>query len=311
MKGTVLLTTCFLVATAGVAESVPPAPRETLSGFRTVDELESSETRFPASAVVNALALAFPRRVDRTDFRDGDWALHVSGTWFYWAGGRLLPESARAASERYDPYPFYHYERGVPEIPEYTDAEIRRLERLVEQRDRNPPRRHPGFFNALWRIHDEATAYRRQKTTFFLGMKTLVHRDLLEDLAAVEEEILAAARNDRELAAFVEQLQTIEGYNYRRVDGTASLSNHSYGIAIDLIPAWYGRRQVYWRWALNAGLDWYAVPMEQRFTFPAAFVEAFERHGFVWGGKWRFFDTIHFEYRPEILMLNGFEVDLR
>jgi hypothetical protein len=25
----------------------------------------------------------------------------------------------------------------------------------------------------------------------------------------------------------------------------------------------------------------------------------------VWGGKWMLFDTIHFEYRPEILILSG------
>jgi hypothetical protein len=36
---------------------------------------------------------------------------------------------------------------------------------------------------------------------------------------------------------------------------------------------------------------------------PDAVVAAFERHGFVWGGKWLFFDTMHFEYRPEILIL--------
>jgi hypothetical protein len=28
-------------------------------------------------------------------------------------------------------------------------------------------------------------------------------------------------------------------------------------------------------------------------------VEIFERHGFIWGGKWGHFDTMHFEYRPE------------
>ncbi len=33
-------------------------------------------------------------------------------------------------------------------------------------------------------------------------------------------------------------------------------------------------------------------------------VLVFERQGFVWGGKWFFFDTMHFEYRPELLLLN-------
>jgi len=37
---------------------------------------------------------------------------------------------------------------------------------------------------------------------------------------------------------------------------------------------------------------------------PVAVVRVFEAHGFVWGGKWRFFDTIHFEYRPELLLFS-------
>ena len=30
-------------------------------------------------------------------------------------------------------------------------------------------------------------------------------------------------------------------------------------------------------------------------------VEIFERHGFIWGGKWYHYDTMHFEYRPELI----------
>ena len=33
----------------------------------------------------------------------------------------------------------------------------------------------------------------------------------------------------------------------------------------------------------------------------AKIVEIFERHGFIWGGKWYHYDTMHFEYRPELL----------
>jgi len=43
------------------------------------------------------------------------------------------------------------------------------------------------------------------------------------------------------------------------------------------------------------------VPYARRWMVPTPVVEAFERHGFVWGGKWLFFDTMHFEYRPEVL----------
>jgi D-alanyl-D-alanine carboxypeptidase len=30
-------------------------------------------------------------------------------------------------------------------------------------------------------------------------------------------------------------------------------------------------------------------------------VRIFEKQGFVWGGYWYHFDTMHFEYRPELL----------
>ena len=36
---------------------------------------------------------------------------------------------------------------------------------------------------------------------------------------------------------------------------------------------------------------------------PQAIVAAFARQGFIWGGAWRHFDTMHFEYRPELLPL--------
>ncbi|MCK5249849.1 MAG: M15 family metallopeptidase, partial [Spirochaetaceae bacterium] len=36
---------------------------------------------------------------------------------------------------------------------------------------------------------------------------------------------------------------------------------------------------------------------------PEAVVEAFEKNGFIWGGKWFLFDQIHFEYRPELIIL--------
>ena len=34
---------------------------------------------------------------------------------------------------------------------------------------------------------------------------------------------------------------------------------------------------------------------------PLEIVEAFEHEGFIWGGQWAHYDTMHFEYRPELL----------
>lgn len=269
------------------------------------------EIPFGPASVLSALEEAFPHRVERVARRDGDWALFVGGEWLYWAGGRLLPDAERGNAAAFQPWGFYRYAPGMPATPDLTASQRARLDELVRVMEADPPRRHPALADALWRVNGRQAAWDRQKTIFFLGLKTMVHREILEDLAAVEEAILAAARTDPAVAAFVETLATVEGYNYRRVDGTESLSNHAYGIAVDLIPRSYRGLQVYWRWADNAGVDWYELPQHQRFQIPEAVVEAFERHGFVWGGKWHFFDAMHFEYRPEILILNGFEVDLR
>jgi len=274
--------------------------------------LPSEETpSFDAGEILSAFARAYPRRVDRVGWRNGDWAIRIADNWYHYAGGRLLPEEARGRSEEFDPYPFYEYPQNVPPLQRYSTEEAARLESLVTELEENPIRRHPGLLDALWRIDGPQSAWERQKTTYFLGHQTLVHREILEDLAAVEERVLQLARDDSEVARFVESIGSVYGYTYREVDGTDSLSYHAYGAAVDILPIRYDRAELYWRWARDAGVTWYTVPYSDRFTIPQAIVSAFEAHGFVWGGKWRFFDTIHFEYRPEILLLNGFEVEQR
>ena len=34
---------------------------------------------------------------------------------------------------------------------------------------------------------------------------------------------------------------------------------------------------------------------------PKEIVDVFEKYGFIWGGRWYHYDTMHFEYRPEFL----------
>lgn len=102
---------------------------------------------------------------------------------------------------------------------------------------------------------------------------------------------LALAAVGRDLEAlgpdFRRYLWPISGtFACRPIAGTRDPSMHAFGAAID-ISSRYG---AYWRWRRAPG-----APL------PAAVVEAFERHGFIWGGKWAHFDSFHFEYRPEII----------
>lgn len=82
-------------------------------------------------------------------------------------------------------------------------------------------------------------------------------------------------------------------YNCRTIAGTSRVSAHGLGIAIDLAL----RRADYWQWAKPLADGSYAY----RNSVPAEIVAAFEAHGFIWGGKWHHYDTMHFEYRPELL----------
>jgi len=79
-------------------------------------------------------------------------------------------------------------------------------------------------------------------------------------------------------------------YNCRFIEGTRQRSMHAYAVAIDINTAYSD----YWRWSGGEGARY-------RNRIPFEIVEIFERHGFIWGGKWGHFDTMHFEYRPELM----------
>jgi len=81
-------------------------------------------------------------------------------------------------------------------------------------------------------------------------------------------------------------------FNWRRIAGTDRKSAHSWGIAIDISV----KHSDYWRWSLGRS----SIPV-YRNRIPHRVAEIFEERGFVWGGKWYHFDTMHFEYRPELL----------
>ncbi|MFP4377258.1 MAG: M15 family metallopeptidase [Spirochaetales bacterium] len=311
MSRSLSLTILMLLTTLAFAEALGSAePRHLVDDGQATEGFQThSFGPFPPQQVLQALRAAYPDKVQAIERRDGDWAIQVADTWFYWEGGRLLSAGERERALQYEPIPFYSYPRELPEVPEYTEAERESLEARVAAMEENPPRRYYGFYDAVWRAPDEASAYARQKTIYFLGMMTMVHRELLEDVASIEEEILELATRDREVRAFLDRLSWVAGYHFRNVDGTSFRSNHSYGAALDLMPERFSGEQAYWRWTMRDNITWYSVPNEERYLIPMSVVEIFERHGFIWGGKWRFFDTIHFEYRPEILILNGYEID--
>lgn len=82
-------------------------------------------------------------------------------------------------------------------------------------------------------------------------------------------------------------------YEWRRIADQKNLSMHAFGVAIDINTNYSD----YWLW--EAGPD--QIP-HYRNRIPPEIVEVFERNGFIWGGKWYHYDTMHFEFRPELII---------
>lgn len=96
---------------------------------------------------------------------------------------------------------------------------------------------------------------------------------------------------------------------WRLIAGTNRLSAHSFGMTIDINVA----RSHYWQWDYNKqpgikgvkeirkekDTDYTKFPRYQN-EIPTQIIDIFEKYHFIWGGKWFHYDTMHFEYRPEL-----------
>ncbi|NTX05025.1 M15 family metallopeptidase [Myxococcus sp. CA040A] len=123
----------------------------------------------------------------------------------------------------------------------------------------------------------------------FLGQRLKVHRKVAPAFQRVAARLESLVAKDASLKPF---LQGVGGtFVWRNIAHTTRRSAHSYGVSIDLNTA----RSHYWEWQRPR------TPVRWRNAVPQALVDAFEAEGFIWGGRWYHYDTMHFEYRPELL----------
>jgi hypothetical protein len=171
--------------------------------------------------------------------------------------------------------------RGRPPEPPALNADPGRI-------------RSEAFFKAMYGDCAKGEVARHLVEVVWLpkrsGARIMMTRinGVAERLAAVSAELDALP--DR----FAKFLTPAAGtYNCRPIAGTGRASAHGLGIAIDIAVA----HAHYWRWTGPGHDGRYAY----RNAIPPEIVAIFEKHGFIWGGRWYHYDTMHFEYRPEIL----------
>ncbi len=156
--------------------------------------------------------------------------------------------------------------------------------------------RNEAFFKKMYGANAEAVRARLAPVVWLpkSGGKriwiTTVNR-VNERLQAVSDEL---DQLPAELKRFVDH--PAGTFNWRVIAEEKRLSPHSFGIAIDIDAA----TGDYWLWKAGPG----GATTGYRNRIPMKIVDIFEKHGFIWGGKWYRYDTLHFEYRPELLPLS-------
>ncbi len=210
--------------------------------------------------------------------RDGGWGLELGdGAFVPWTspGVAANGEPLASLSEIYQPpyvtgpiVPIDTSDAGAPEDPGRV-----RVEEL---------------FRATYGGSREAVQQRLAKVRFF-GLRYPFHEKAAPALERVVARLTPLAEGNRKLKAF---LTDIGGtWHWRTIKRSRAMSSHAFGIAIDL-NAELGD---YWRWTFRG------KPMVWKNRVPQEIVDAFEAEGFIWGGRWKHYDTMHFEYRPELL----------
>jgi hypothetical protein len=162
-------------------------------------------------------------------------------------------------------------------------------------KDVDPGRaRNAAFFNKIYGDCTRGAGKGNLTTVVWLPKKT-GQRLRFSKINGAARALEAVSRElDRLPERFDAYLYPSAGtYNCRRIAGTRRMSAHGHGIAIDIAV----KHADYWR-NTKPGKDGAYVYKNE---IPPEIVRSFEKHGFIWGGKWHHYDTMHFEYRPELV----------
>lgn len=214
----------------------------------------------------------------------------IDGNWLVWRDGTRMPlDDGRGAKsfadwiENPDVEDMLRlaYPVGAATAPPANESDPGRA--------RNAP-----FFEKMYGDCRKGAVKPKLKTIVWLPRKAKQPLQVTT-VNGVADRLEAVSRElDALPAEFDKYLKPAGGtYNCRPIAGTDRVSAHGYGFAIDIAVA----QSDYWRWTTGGARG--EVTFRNR--IPDEIVRVFERHGFIWGGRWYHYDTMHFEYRPELL----------
>jgi len=185
------------------------------------------------------------------------------------------------------------------EKPDLKDMFIQKyptgLLKTEPERNFDPGRiRNEQFFMKMYGRTEKEV--RKNLTEITWCPKLVGQKIMITKINGVDKKLMQVSKELDEHPELKKYLINIGGtFTWRKINGTSRHSMHSFGMTIDINTKYSD----YWQWACKCTNEDAAVAYKNR--IPQIIVAIFEKHGFIWGGKWYHFDTMHFEYRPELL----------
>jgi hypothetical protein len=130
------------------------------------------------------------------------------------------------------------------------------------------------------------------RTTHFMGLPIKLHEKVIPALACVERRIQRQCRAPEDSY----QPRAIGGLRTENTYHTGEVSNHLFGIAVDIDPDRNPCCHCVKPWPSHPACKRPARSVYERTELPRCWIQAFEASGFYWLGHDQLEDTMHFEY---------------
>lgn len=147
--------------------------------------------------------------------------------------------------------------------------------------------RNEDLFKKMYGINEAEVQKNLEKVAWFGQMIPFTK------VNGASEQLKKVATDLAKRPHLLKYLRNASSFYWRKVRGANRQSAHSYGIAIDINTSYSN----YWLWSHPKCTETDIIKYENK--IPMEIVKVFEKYGFIWGGRWYHYDTMHFEYRPE------------
>lgn len=176
-------------------------------------------------------------------------------------------------------------------FPHTSDAEkIKEARKLFEQSIRYRTEKY-GYYEGFGspKLNPHPPKFYAKSTTF-MGMTVQVNQRIIPALKCVEAALKASPAGNEY------KPQAMGGIRFKNTYRGSEISNHVYGIAIDIEPDRNSCCGCVAPWPNHPLCKAKGKTVWERMAMPKSWVETFERFGFYWLGHDVLQDTMHFEF---------------